>query len=407
MPHAVITSAVRTPIGRAHKGMLAAVRPDDLLARTVAEALARTPGLEPADVDDLVVGCALPGGEQGFNIARIAAVLLGWDHVPGVTVNRFCTSSLQAIRMAAQAVRCGDADVVVAAGVESQSRLAYGSSDTWPGTENPAFRQAGERTRQRSGPGAGLPWGDPREKGELPDPYIPVGLAAENTADLYGITRTDMDAYAVRSHQLTQHALSEGFHFGDIVPIKLSDGTTATTDDCPRTGVTTESLAELPPRFRPDGRVTAGNSAPLSDGAAALVVMSEDYARAHGHTPLARILATAVSAGTPETEGPVPVAATRTVLTRAGLSLTDIGTVAGNEPFAAQILAYCAELDLGPERMNPHGGSIALGEPYGAAGARLATTALTTLRHDDLTTALISVVAAGGQGMALVLERIA
>ncbi|WP_327184478.1 acetyl-CoA C-acyltransferase [Streptomyces sp. NBC_01334] len=404
MQHAVITTTVRTPIGRAHKGALAAVRPDDLLARTVAEALARTPGLEPAHVDDLMVGCALPGGEQGFNIARIAAVLLGWDHVPGVTVNRFCTSSLQAIRMAAQTVRCGDADVVVAAGVESQSRLSHGSSDTWPGTENPAFRRAGRRTVQRSGPGTG-PWSDPRKRGEVPDPYIPVGLAAENTADLYGITRSDMDAYAARSHRLTRLALAEGFHFGDIVPVKVPDGTTATVDDCPRTGVSEQSLAALPPRFRPDGRVTAGNSAPLSDGAAAVVVMSEDYARAHGHTPLARILATAVSAGTPETEGPVPVTATRAALTRAGLSLADIDTVAGNEPFAAQILAYCAELGLDPERMNPHGGSIALGEPYGAAGARLTTTAVTALRHDDLATALITVVAAGGQGMAMLLER--
>jgi len=406
MQHAVITSAVRTPIGRAHKGALATVRPDDLLARTLAEALTRTPGLEPDQIDDLVVGCALPGGEQGFNIARIAAVLLGWDHVPGVTVNRFCTSSLQAIRIAAQAVRCGDADVVIAAGVESQSRLARGSSDTWPGTENPAFHTAGQRTIRRSQAAPG-PWSDPREGDTHPDPYIPVGLAAENTADLYGITRTDMDAYAACSHQLTQQAIAQGFHFGDIVAIKTPDGSTATADDCPRTAVTQQSLAALPPRFRPDGRVTAGNSAPLSDGAAAVVVMSETYARAHGHTPLARILATAVSAGTPETEGPVPVTATRTALARAGLSLADIGTVAGNEPFAAQVLAYCAELGLDPERMNPHGGSIALGEPYGAAGARLTTTALTTLRQDDLSTALISIVAAGGQGMAMLLERTA
>ncbi|MDL2075818.1 acetyl-CoA C-acyltransferase [Streptomyces sp. GXMU-J15] len=404
MQHAVITSAVRTPIGRAHKGTLAAVRPDDLLAGTVAEVLARTPGLEPEHVDDLIVGCALPGGEQGFNIARIAAVLLGWDHVPGVTVNRFCTSSLQAIRIATQAVRCGDADVIVAAGVESQSRLAHGSSDTWPGTENPAFHAAGQRTIRRSQADAG-PWTDPRTHGGHPDPYIPVGLAAENTADLYGITRTDMDAYAARSHQLTQQALAQGFHFGDIAPVKTADGNTTAADDCPRTGVTQESLAVLPPRFRPDGRVTAGNSAPLSDGAAAVVVMSETYAHAHGYTPLARILATGVSAGTPETEGPVPVAATRTVLARSGLALTDVDTVAGNEPFAAQVLAYCTELGLDPERMNPHGGSIALGEPYGAAGARLTTTALTTLQHDDLSTALISVVAAGGQGMALLLER--
>ncbi|NEA71885.1 acetyl-CoA C-acyltransferase [Streptomyces sp. SID13588] len=404
MQHAVIVSTVRTPIGRAHKGSLAEVRPDDLLARTVAEALARVPGLLPESVDDLVVGCALPGGEQGFNIARIAAILLGWDHVPGVTVNRFCTSSLQAVRMAAQAVRCGDADVVVAAGVESQSRLAHGSSDTWPGTENPAFGVAGQRTVERSGPGT-APWSDPRDKGGTPDPYIPVGLAAENVADVYGITRTDMDAYAARSHRLTQLALAESFHFGDIVAVKSPDGTTTATDDCPRTGVTERTLAALPPGFRPDGRITAGNSAPLSDGAAAVVVMSEEYARAHGHIPLARILSTGVSAATPETEGPAPVVATRTALARAGLSLSDLDTVAGNEPFAAQVLAYCAELGLDPERMNPHGGSIALGEPYGAAGARLTTTALTALRHDDRSTALVSVVAAGGQGMAMVLER--
>ncbi|MEV0227218.1 acetyl-CoA C-acyltransferase [Streptomyces sp. NPDC050704] len=406
MQHAVITSAVRTPIGRAHKGALATVRPDDLLAATVAEALARTDGLPASSVEDLVVGCALPGGEQGFNIARIAAVLLGWDHMPGLTVNRFCTSSLQAIRLAAQTVRCGDADVVIAAGVESQSRLVNGSSDTWPGTENPAFLDAGQRTRRRAQAGA-RPWSDPRAQGRHPDPYIPVGLAAENTADLYGITRADMDAYAARSHQLTQQALTEGFHFGDIMPVKTTDGATTAADDCPRRGVTAATLAGLPPRFRPDGRVTAGNSAPLSDGAAAVVVMSETYARAHGHTPLARILATAVSAGTPETEGPVPVTATRAVMARAGMSLADLGTVAGNEPFAAQILAYCAELGLDPERMNPHGGSIALGEPYGAAGARLTTTALTTLRHDDLSTALVTIVAAGGQGMALLLERTA
>lgn len=404
MQHAVIVSTVRTPIGRAHKGSLAAVRPDDLLARTVAEALARVPGLLPESVDDLVVGCALPGGEQGFNIARIAAILLGWDHVPGVTVNRFCTSSLQAVRMAAQAVRCGDADVVVAAGVESQSRLAHGSSDTWPGTENPAFGAAGQRTAERSEPDT-APWSDPRDEGGTPDPYIPVGLAAENVADVYGITRTDMDAYAARSHRLTQLALAESFHFGDIVAVKSPDGTTTATDDCPRAGVTERTLAALPPRFRPDGRITAGNSAPLSDGAAAVVVMSEEYARAHGHVPLARILSTGVSAATPETEGPAPVAATRTALARAGLSLSDLDTVAGNEPFAAQVLAYCAELGLDPERMNPHGGSIALGEPYGAAGARLTTTALTALRHDDRSTALVSVVAAGGQGMAMVLER--
>ncbi|MET4926257.1 acetyl-CoA C-acyltransferase [Streptomyces sp. PSRA5] len=408
MRHPVIVSAVRTPIGRARTGALASVRPDNLLAHTVAEALARVPGTAPADIDDLVVGCALPGGEQGFNIARITAVLLGWDHVPGVTVNRFCTSSLQAIRMAAQAVRCGDADVVVAAGVESQSRLGlHGSSDTWPDTENPAFAEARERSARHAL--AGTPpthWTDPRRQHQLPDPYIPVGLAAENAADAYGISRESMDVYAARSHRLTELAVAESFHFGDITPVKTPHGATAGTDDCPRTGVTPQTLAALPPRFRPGGRVTAGNSSPLSDGAAAVVVMSESYAREHSHTPLARVLATALSASSPETEGTAPVTATHTVLDRAGMSLSDVGTVAANEPFAAQVLAYCAALGLDPERVNTHGGSIALGEPFGSAGARLTTTALTTLRHDDLSTALVSVVAAGGQGMAMLLERV-
>ncbi|MFI6317626.1 acetyl-CoA C-acyltransferase [Nonomuraea sp. NPDC050556] len=403
MPDAVIVSAVRSPIGRAHKGSLAGVRPDDLLATVVEAAVSQVPELRPGDLDDLIAGCALPGGEQGFNIARIAAVLLGWDHLPGVTVNRFCTSSLQAIRMAAQAVRCGDAQVVVAGGVESQSRLAAGSSDSWPGTENPAFARAMRRSAEHAA--GGVPaWSDPRSSGELPDPYIAVGLAAENVADRYAITRADMDAYAARSQQRTQHALQAGLHAP--LPIKTPDGRLITVDDCPRIGVTVQSLAALPARFRPDGRVTAGNSAPLSDGAAAVVVMSDEQARRRGIRPQARIVATAVSALSPEIEGPAPVAATRAVLDRAGMTLGDLDLVTGNEPFAAQVLAYCAELGLDPGRMNPAGGSIALGEPYGAAGARLTTTALELLRHHDGQTALISVVAAGGLGMAMIIERV-
>ena len=399
---AVIVAAARTPIGRAHKGSLAGVRPDDLIAGIVDATLAQVPELTETAIDDLIAGCALPGGEQGFNIARIAALLLGFDHLPGVTVNRFCTSSLQAIRMAAHAIGCGEADAIIAAGVESQSRLAYGSSDSWPGTENPAF--AGACTRTAAGARGELPpWSDPRRSGTQPDPYIAVGLAAENAADHYGITRADMDAYAARSQQATQRALADGLH--EVVPVKTPDGVTVTRDDCPRAGVTTQALAALPPRFRPGGRVTAGNAAPLSDAAAAVVVMSAAAARERGITPLARVVATAVSTSSPEIEGPAPVQATRQVLARSGLTLADLDVIAGNEPFAAQVLAYCAELGLDPDRMNTLGGSIALGEAYGAAGARLTTTALQTLRHTGGGTALISVVAAGGQGMAMILER--
>jgi acetyl-CoA C-acetyltransferase len=402
MPEPVIVSAVRTPIGRAHKGSLTDMRPDDLLATVVDAALAQVPQIGPADLDDLIAGCALPGGEQGFNIARISALLLGMDHLPGMTVNRFCTSSLQAIRLAAQAVRCGDAQIVVAAGVESQSRLARGSSDSWPGSENPAFADAMTRSARTAGGGV-PPWTDPRLRGEHPDPYIAVGLAAENVADHYNITRADMDAYAAQSQQRAQHALTTGLH--QVLPLKTPAGLHITTDDCPRADVTTHTLAALPPRFRPDGRVTAGNSAPLSDGAAAVIITSEQAARDHGITPLARILHTAVSALSPEIEGPAPVAATRTVLARAGMTLNDIDVIAANEPFAAQILAYCTELGLDPDRVNTPGGSIALGEAYGAAGARLTTTALHTLHHTSTDTALISIVAAGGQGMAMLLQQ--
>jgi acetyl-CoA C-acetyltransferase len=398
MPEPVIVSAVRTPIGRAHKGSLTSLRPDDLLATVVEAALQRCPELNPEDLDDLVTGCALPGGEQGFNISRIAALLLGWDHLPGVTVNRFCTSSLQAIRQAAHAVRCGEAEAVVAAGVESQSRLARGSSDSWPDTHNPAFAEAMARSARHAL--GGLPrWSDPRSRDEHPDPYIAVGLAAENAADHYGITRADMDAYAARSQQRFHSARHP------VLPIKIPTGLHVTADDCPRPGVTPATLAGLPPRFRPDGRVTAGNSAPLSDGAAAVIVMSDQAARRRGITPLARILSTAVSALSPEIEGPAPVQATRTVLARTGMTLNDIDVIEGNEPFAAQVLAYCAELNLDPERMNTGGGSIALGEAYGAAGARLATTALDHLQRAGAGTALITVVAAGGLGMTMLIQR--
>ncbi|GAA3235405.1 acetyl-CoA C-acyltransferase [Actinocorallia longicatena] len=396
-PEAVIVSAVRSPIGRAGDGSLAGVRADDLLAAVVEAALARVPELDPTGVDELIAGWASQEGGPGANIARIAALLLGWDHLPGVTVNRFCASSLQAIRQAAQAVRCGDASVVIAGGVESSSLR----SSEPGGAENPVFAEAGERSAAAA-QGGGRAWTDPRLRGELPDPYIAAGLAAENVADRYGITRADMDAYAAQSQRRALEAAARGLH--EMMPVKAPGGRKVQADDCPRAGVTAGSLSALPPLFRPDGRVTAGNSAPASDGAAAVIVMSAELAAIRGIEPLARIRATAVSALSPELEGPSPVAATRAALARAGMSLADIDVVTTNEPFAAQVLAYCSDLGLDPARVNAPGGSIALGEPQGATGARLAATTLETLRHSGTGTALVTLSARGGQGMAMVLE---
>ena len=305
MPEAVIVATARSPIGRAGKGSLASIRPDDLTAQIVTAALAKVPQLDPADVSDLILGCGLPGGEQGFNLARVVAVLLGHDHLPGTTVNRYCSSSLQTTRMAFHAIKAGEGDVYISAGVECVSRFAKGSSDSWPDTQNPAFSDARRRT-ERIAAGEAGPWHDPREDGLMPDIYVAMGQTAENVAELRGITREQQDEFAVRSQNLAEKAIANGFWQREITPVTLPDGSVVAADDGPRPGTTIEKVAALKPVFRPDGTVTAGNCCPLNDGAAAVVVMSDVKAAELGITPLARIVSSGVTALSPGDHGPGP-----------------------------------------------------------------------------------------------------
>ena len=313
MPDAVIVATARSPIGRAGKGSLASIRPDDLTAQIVTAALAKVPQLDPADISDLMLGCGLPGGEQGFNLARVVAVLLGHDHLPGTTVNRYCSSSLQTTRMAFHAIKAGEGDVYISAGVECVSRFAKGSSDSWPDTKNPLFADAQARTAQAAAGDAGT-WSDPREDGHIPDIYIAMGETAENVAGLRGITREQQDEFGVRSQNLAEKAIADGFWPREITPVTLPDGTMVSADDGPRPGTTIEKVAALKPVFRPDGTVTAGNCCPLNDGAAAVIVMSDVKAAELGVTPLARIVSSGVTALSPEIMGLGPVAASRQAL---------------------------------------------------------------------------------------------
>jgi acetyl-CoA C-acetyltransferase len=405
MPEAVIVATARSPIGRAFKGSLTAIRPDDLAAQMVAAALAKVPQLDPADISDLMLGCGLPGGEQGFNMARVVAVMLGHDHLPGTTVNRYCSSSLQTTRMAFHAIKAGEGDVFISAGVECVSRFVKGSSDSWPDTQNPVFAEAQQRAEKASEGGAAR-WHDPREDGLLPDIYIAMGQTAENVAQLRGITREQQDEFGVRSQNLAEKAIADGFWQREITPVTLPDGTVVTADDGPRAGTTIEKVAALQPVFRPDGTVTAGNCCPLNDGAAAVIVMSDVKAAELGLTPLARIVSSGVSALSPEIMGLGPVAASRQALTRAGMAIADIDLVEINEAFAAQVIPAYTDLGVDLAKLNVNGGAIAVGHPFGMTGARITATLLNSLQFHDATMGLETMCVGGGQGMAMIFERL-
>ncbi len=405
MPEAVIVATARSPIGRAFKGSLIDIRPDDLTVQMVRAALAKVPQLDPGDIDDLILGCGLPGGEQGFKMARVVAVLLGHDNLPGTTVNRYCSSSLQTTRMAYHAIKAGEGDVFISAGVECVSRSVKGNSDTLPDTRNPLFADAAERTQHTAA--AGKPaWHDPREDGSLPDIYIAMGQTAENLAALRGITRQEQDEFGVRSQNLAEKALANGFWQRDITPVTLPSGDIVPADDGPRPGTTLEKVAALRPAFREHGTVTAGNCCPLNDGAAAVIVMSDVKAASLGITPLARIVSTGLSALSAEIMGLGPVEASRQALRRAGMAISDIDLVEMNEAFAAQVIPSYRDLDIDLARLNVNGGAIAVGHPFGMTGARITTTLLNSLQFHDKTTGLETMCVGGGQGMAMIFERL-
>ncbi|GAA0407829.1 acetyl-CoA acetyltransferase [Acrocarpospora corrugata] len=405
MPEAVIVATARSPIGRAFKGSLKDIRPDDLTVQMIQAALSKVPELDPSQIDDIMVGCGQPGGEQGFNIARVVSVLLGLDGVPGTTVNRYCSSSLQTTRMAFHAIKAGEGDIFVSAGVECVSRFTKGAADTLPGTTNDIFLDAKGRTDASAAGGAGV-WRDPRQDGHLPDVYIAMGQTAENVASLRSVSRQEQDEFGVRSQNLAEKALANGFWERDITPATLPDGTVVSKDDGPRAGTTYEAVSQLKPVFRPDGTVTAGNCCPLNDGAAAVVVMSDLKAAELGLTPLARIVSTGVTGLSPEIMGLGPVEASRQALARAGMAIGDIDLVEINEAFAAQVIPSYQELGIDLDRLNVNGGAIAVGHPFGMTGARITSTLINSLQFHDKAIGLETMCVGGGQGMAMIIERL-
>jgi len=398
---AVLVAAGRTAIGRAFKGSLVSERPDDLSAYVVNQVLEQVPELDPHMVEDLLVGCGQPAGEGGFNLARVVAVLAGLDDVPGVTVNRYCSSSLQTIRMAAHAIRAGEGDVFVAAGVETISRFGSGMSDI-DGAANPLFAQARERSALRSSAGVNA-WAPPSG---LPDIYIAMGQTAENVAQLENVSRSQMDEFALRSQELAVAHQRNGFFAQEIIPITRADGTVVDTDDGPRADTSLERLSSLAPVFRPDGTVTAGNACPLNDGAAAVVVMSDVRARELGIRPRARIVSSGLSGLNPEIMGLGPIEASRQALARAQLTMDDIDLVEINEAFAAQVLPSAKHLGVPLSKLNVRGGAIALGHPFGMTGARIMTTLLHSLEQSGGRYGLETMCVGGGQGMAMIIERL-
>ena len=405
MPEAVIVSTARSPIGRAYKGSLTTIRPDDLAVQMIKAATEKI-DLDPKLIEDLAVGCAEPHDEHGGNMARRIAVQLGWDHVPATTVNRFCASSVQTARMAFHAIKAGEGDVFVSAGVECVSRYVnFGSAGVGdPSSFNPVFTDAVARTQRYAE--TNDTWHDPREDDQIPDIYIAMGQTAENVATSRGITREDQDAFGVRSQNNAEESIKNGFFEREIVPVTLPDGSVVGTDDGPRPGTTLDKVSQLQPVFRPNGTVTAGNCCPLNDGAAAVVIMSDTKARELGLTPLARIVSTGVSALSPEIMGLGPVDATRQALARPGMTIDDIDLVEINEAFAVQVIGSARELGIDEDKLNVHGGAIALGHPFGSTGARIMTTLVNGLQFEDKQLGLETMCVGGGQGMAVVLERL-
>jgi acetyl-CoA C-acetyltransferase len=399
MPEAVIVSTARTPIGRANKGSLVDCRPDDLSATIIGAVLDKVPDLDRTLIEDVIWGCGQPAGEAGYNVARVSAILAGLPDVPGVTVNRYCSSSLQTIRMAAHAIKAGEGDIFVAGGVETVSRFIHGASDTGP--HNEQFADAEAVTGKRTA-GDYDDWTPPSG---LPDVYIAMGQTAENVAEYKQVDRGRMDEFAKLSQDRAVESQENGFFDREITPVSTPNGEVA-KDDGPRAGTTIEKLASLQPVFRPGGSITAGNACPLNDGAAAVVVMSDTKAAELGITPLARIVASGVSGLNPEIMGLGPIEACKQALARAGMTIDDIDLVEINEAFAAQVIPSADELGIPWDKLNVHGGAIALGHPFGMTGARNMTTLLNGLEHTDKTFGLESMCVGGGQGMAMIVERL-
>jgi len=398
MAEAVIVAASRTPIGRAGKGSMVDVRPDDMSAFIIDDVLGKVPALPREEIEDVMWGIGQPGGEGGYNIARVSSLLAGLE-APGVTVNRYCSSSLQTIRMAAHAIQAGEGDIFVAGGVETVSRYGNGASDTGP--HNESFASAEARTAERSGEGS-----DAWAPAETPDIYIAMGQTAENVAQITGISRERQDEWGVRSQNRAEAARDRGFFEREISPYTLPDGTVMEHDDGIRAGTTLEKVSQLNPVFRPDGTITAGNACPLNDGAAAVVVMSDTKAAELGIKPLARIVSSAVSSLHPEIMGLGPIDAIKKALERAELTVDDIDLFEINEAFAVQVLGSADELGIPEDKLNVNGGSIALGHPFGMTGARIMTTLLNGLEDSDGRYGVESMCVGGGQGMAMVIERL-
>jgi acetyl-CoA C-acetyltransferase len=402
VPEAVIVATARTPIGRANKGSLVECRPDDLSATVVQAALDKVPNLDRALVEDVIWGNAQPAGEAGYNLARVVAILAGIPQSPGVTLNRYCSSSLQSIRMAAHAIKAGEGDVFIAGGCETVSRFGTGMSDGLPGTHNDHFADAETRTvaRHEGDQGTWAPFTG------MPDVYIAMGETAENVAEVKQVTREEQDEFAALSQNRAVEAQGNGFFEREITPVTTPAGDVVTKDDGPRPDTTVEKLSQLKPVFRPNGTVTAGNACPLNDGAATVVVMSDTKANELGITPLARVVASGVSALDPEIMGLGPVGASQQALARAGLSIDDIDLVEINEAFAAQVVPSAKELGIPWDKLNVHGGAIALGHPFGMTGARIMTTLLNGLEDRDARYGLETMCVGGGQGMAMIVERL-